>query len=205
MRHPHMKAPSLTVGIEEEYQIIDPETRELQSGIDKIMKSDLPLLRDVKPELHQCQVEVGTKVCSTIQECREELIHLRRAIIETAKTHGLCIAAAGTHPISSWKQQHVNPLERYLGVKAELQDLADRLLIFGTHVHIGIEDPEFRIDCLNAARYVLPHILCLSTSSPFWAGRKTGLHSYRSIVFKNFPRTGVPRILNGWADYSDLV
>jgi carboxylate-amine ligase len=101
--------------------------------------------------------------------------------------------------------QEMTPKERYLGVKAELQDLAHRLLIFGTHVHVGIEDPEFRIDCLNAARYILPHILCLSTSSPFWFGRNTGLHSYRSIVFKNFPRTGVPRILNGWGDYADLV
>ena len=99
----------------------------------------------------------------------------------------------------------MTPKERYLGVKAELQDLAHRLLIFGTHVHVGIEDNEFRIDCLNAARYVLPHVLCLSTSSPFWFGRNTGLHSYRSIVFKNFPRTGVPRILTGWSDYADLV
>jgi carboxylate-amine ligase len=205
MKGSPLKPPSLTVGIEEEYQIIDPDTRELQSGIDKIMKSDLPQLRDVKPELHQCQVEVGTAVCKTVQEARDELLKLRSALIETAKSHGLCIAAAGTHPISSWQQQHVNPLERYLGVKEELQDLADRLLIFGTHIHIGIEDPEFRIDVLNAARYVLPHILCLSTSSPFWAGRKTGLHSYRSIVFKNFPRSGVPRVFASNADYLDLV
>lgn len=200
-----MKAPSLTVGIEEEYQIIDPNTRELQSGIDKIMQSDLPKLRDVKPELHQCQVEIGTKVCKTIPEVKEDLIKLRKAIIDTAAKHDLTIAAAGTHPFSSWQQQHVNQSERYLGVKEELQDLADRLLIFGTHIHIGIEDPEFRIDCLNAARYVLPHILCLSTSSPFWAGRKTGLHSYRSIVFKNFPRSGVPRVFSSNADYVDLV
>ena len=205
MKWPPLKPPSLTVGIEEEYQIFDPETRELQSGIDKIMKSNLPLLSDVKPELHQCQVEVGTRVCSTIQEAREELVKLRCAIIEAAATHGLTIGAAGTHPISSWQQQHATPLERYLGVKEELQDLADRLLIFGTHVHIGIEDPEFRIDCLNAARYVLPHILCLSTSSPFWMGRKTGLVSYRSIIFKNFPRSGVPRVFSSNADYLDLV
>jgi carboxylate-amine ligase len=205
MKSSHLNPPSLTVGIEEEYQIIDPETRLLQSGIEQIMKSDLPQLRDVKPELHECQVEIGTRVCATIQEARDELVKLRRAIVETAATHGLTIAAAGTHPISSWQQQRVTPLERYLGVKEELQDLAHRLLIFGTHVHIGIEDPEFRIDCLNAARYVLPHILCLSTSSPFWAGRNTGLHSYRSIVFKNFPRSGVPRVFASNADYLDLV
>ncbi len=205
MKSRELKGPSLTVGIEEEYQIIDPVTRELQSGIDKIMKSDLPLLSDVKPELHQCQVEVGTRVCKTIQEAREELVKLRCAIIEAAAPHGLTIGAAGTHPISSWQLQNTTPLERYLGVKEELQELADRLLIFGTHVHIGIEDPEFRIDCLNAARYVLPHILCLSTSSPFWMGRKTGLRSYRSIIFKNFPRSGVPRVFSSNADYLDLV
>lgn len=200
-----MKAPSVTVGIEEEYQIIDPVTLELKAGITEIMRTDDPVLFDVKPELHQCQVEVGTKPCNTIQELRTDLTRLRRAVIEAAAQHGLSIAAAGTHPISSWQKQHVTPLERYLGVKEELQDLAHRLLIFGTHVHIGIEDPEFRIDALNAARYVLPHILCLSTSSPFWMGRNTGLHSYRSIVFKNFPRTGVPRIFRSQADYENLV
>jgi carboxylate-amine ligase len=162
-------------------------------------------LADVKAELHQCQVEIGTKPCANIAELREDLIKLRGLVIKAAGQHGLTIASAGTHPFSNWMNQEMTPKERYLGVKAELQDLAHRLLIFGTHVHVGIEDPEFRIDCLNAARYILPHILCLSTSSPFWFGRNTGLHSYRSIVFKNFPRTGVPRILNGWSDYEDLV
>ncbi|MEQ1692436.1 MAG: carboxylate-amine ligase, partial [Gemmatimonas sp.] len=156
-------------------------------------------------ELHQCQVEIGTKVCQSIAELRQELTSLRGLVIKAAAQHGLTIASAGTHPFSNWMNQEMTPKERYLGVKAELQDLAHRLLIFGTHVHVGIEDNEFRIDCLNAARYVLPHILCLSTSSPFWFGRNTGLHSYRSIVFKNFPRTGVPRILQGWGDYADLV
>lgn len=139
MKSSQLKPPSLTVGIEEEYQIIDPVTRELQNGIEKIMKSDLLQLSDVKPELHQCQVEVGTRVCDTIQEARDELVKLRRAIIEVAATHGLAIGAAGTHPISNWQLQHVTPLERYLGVKEELQDLADRLLIFGTHVDIAPE------------------------------------------------------------------
>ena len=200
-----MRAPSLTVGIEEEYQIIDPVTRDLTPGFDALVTSDSAILADVKAELHQCQVEIGTKVCQSIAELRTELTMLRGLVIKAAAQHGLTIASAGTHPFSNWMNQEMTPKERYLGVKAELQDLAHRLLIFGTHVHVGIEDHEFRIDCLNAARYVLPHILCLSTSSPFWFGRNTGLHSYRSIVFKNFPRTGVPRILQGWNDYADLV
>jgi carboxylate-amine ligase len=200
-----MRAPSLTVGIEEEYQIIDPVTRDLTPGFDALVTSEHAELAEVKAELHQCQVEIGTKVCQSIAELRTELTTLRGLVIKAARQHGLTIAAAGTHPFSNWMNQEMTPKERYLGVKAELQDLAHRLLIFGTHVHVGIEDNEFRIDCLNAARYVLPHILCLSTSSPFWFGRNTGLHSYRSIVFKNFPRTGVPRILQGWNDYADLV
>ena len=200
-----MRAPSLTVGIEEEYQIIDPITRDLTPGFDALVTSEHAELAEVKAELHQCQVEIGTKVCQSIAELRTELTTLRGLVIKAAGQHGLTIAAAGTHPFSNWMNQEMTPKERYLGVKAELQDLAHRLLIFGTHVHVGIEDNEFRIDCLNAARYVLPHILCLSTSSPFWFGRNTGLHSYRSIVFKNFPRTGVPRILQGWNDYADLV
>jgi carboxylate-amine ligase len=200
-----MRGPSLTVGIEEEYQIIDPVTRDLTPGFDSLVTSADAIAADVKAELHQCQVEIGTKVCASIGELRTELVKLRGLVIKAAGQHGLTIASAGTHPFSNWMNQEMTPKERYLGVKAELQDLAHRLLIFGTHVHVGIEDPEFRIDCLNAARYILPHILCLSTSSPFWFGRNTGLHSYRSIVFKNFPRTGVPRILNGWSDYADLV
>ncbi|MBL0940701.1 MAG: carboxylate-amine ligase [Gemmatimonadaceae bacterium] len=200
-----MRGPSLTVGIEEEYQIIDPVTRDLTPGFDALVTSADAAAADVKAELHQCQVEIGTRPCANIAELREDLVKLRGLVIKAAGQHGLTIASAGTHPFSNWMNQEMTPKERYLGVKAELQDLAHRLLIFGTHVHVGIEDPEFRIDCLNAARYILPHILCLSTSSPFWFGRNTGLHSYRSIVFKNFPRTGVPRILNGWSDYSDLV
>lgn len=200
-----MQAPSLTVGIEEEYQIIDPVTRDLTPGFEQLVTSDHAILAEVKAELHQCQVEIGTQPCANIADLRKDLTNLRRLVIQAAGQHGLTIAAAGTHPFSNWMNQEMTPKERYLGVKAELQDLAHRLLIFGTHVHVGIEDPEFRIDCLNAARYVLPHILALSTSSPFWFGRNTGLHSYRSIVFKNFPRTGVPRILQGWSDYTDLV
>ncbi|HEY9507155.1 MAG TPA: carboxylate-amine ligase [Gemmatimonadales bacterium] len=200
-----MQAPSLTLGVEEEYQIIDPKTRELTSYITQILEADHRFLEQVKPELHQSIVEVGTKVCRTPAEVRAELVDLRGAVIELAARNGLKIAAAGTHPFSSWMKQEITPLERYLGVKEDMQDLAQRLLIFGTHVHIGIEDREFLIDALNVSRYFLPHILCLSTSSPFWLGRNTGLKSYRSIVFRGFPRTGVPRIVSNWAEYASYL
>lgn len=201
-----MNPPSLTIGIEEEYQIIDPRTRELRSYITEILEGDHLVLREqIKPELHQSIVEVGTKVCRTPAEARAELVRLRREIIGVSGKNGLKIAAAGTHPFSSWLKQEITPLDRYVGVKEDMQDLAQQLLIFGTHVHIGIEDHEFLIDAMNVARYLLPHVLCLSTSSPFWMGRNTGLKSYRSIIFRNFPRTGIPRVFHSWADFSYMV
>jgi len=201
-----LKQPSFTLGIEEEYQIVDPQTRELRSYITQILEEGrLLLLEQVKPELHQSIVEVGSTVCNTPAEIRSELIRLRRAIMELAAKNGLKIAAAGTHPISSWMEQEITPQERYMGVKQDMQELAQRLLIFGTHVHIGIEDREFLIDAMNVVRYLLPHVLCLSTSSPFWMGRNTGLKSYRSIIFRNFPRSGIPRTFQSWEDFSYLV
>jgi glutamate---cysteine ligase / carboxylate-amine ligase len=201
-----MKPPSLTIGIEEEYQIIDPQTRELRSYITEILEEGRLILREqVKPELHQSIVEVGSTVCQTPAALREELVHLRRTIMELAGKNGLRIAAAGTHPFSSWMQQDITPMERYAGVKQDMQELAQRLLIFGTHVHIGIEDREFLIDAMNVIRYLLPHMLCLTTSSPFWMGRNTGLKSYRSIVFRNFPRSGIPRTFSSWSDFQYFV
>ncbi len=201
-----MKAPSLTLGIEEEYQIVDPKTGELRSYITQILEEGKVLLREqVKPELHQAMVEIGSEVCQTPGELRSELVRLRRTIMELAGKNGLRIIAAGTHPFSSWLEQEITPQERYMGVKQDMQELAQRLLIFGTHVHVGIEDREFLIDAMNVARYFMPHVLALSTSSPFWMGRLTGLKSYRSIIFRNFPRSGVPRIFDSWQDYQYLV
>jgi carboxylate-amine ligase len=201
-----MNPPSFTIGIEEEYQIIDPETRELRSYITEILEGDQLILREqIKPELHQSIVEVGTTVCRTAAEAQAQLVRLRTEIAGVAAKKGLKIAAAGTHPFSSWLTQPITPLERYLGVKKDMQLLAQQLLIFGTHVHIGIEDREFLIDAMNVARYMLPHVLCLSTSSPFWMGRDTGLKSYRSIVFRNFPRTGIPRMFQSWGDMTTLI
>src|SRR5207244_68723 len=201
-----MKPPSLTIGIEEEYQIVDPQTRELRSYITQILEEGKMTLREqVKPELHQAMVEVGSLVCQTPGELRDELIRLRRTIMELAAKNGLKIVAAGTHPFSSWMTQEISPQERYMGVKQDMQELAQRLLIFGTHVHIGIEDREFLIDCMNVVRYLLPHILCLSSSSPFWMGRNTGLKSYRSIIFRHFPRTGIPPVFGSYAEMDGLV
>jgi carboxylate-amine ligase len=200
-----MKPPSLTLGVEEEYQIIDPETRELRSYITEILAGDHLVMEEVKPELHQSMVEIGTQVCRTPAEVRAELVRLRRAVMQLAGKSGLVIAAAGTHPFSSWITQEITPLERYMGVRQDLADLAQQLLIFGTHVHIGIEDREFLVDAMNVARYFVPHVLTLSTSSPFWMGRETGLRSYRSIIFRNFPRTGIPPVLDSWSEYASLI
>jgi carboxylate-amine ligase len=201
-----MKPPSLTLGIEEEYQIIDPQTRELKSYITEILEEGrLILLEQIKAELHQSIVEVGTTVCHTPAEIRVELARLRRALIDLAGSKGMAIAAAGTHPFSSWHTQEITPFDRYIGVKEDMGELAQRLLIFGTHIHIGIEDREFMIDALNVVRYMLPHLLCLSTSSPFWMGRNTGLKSYRSTIFRNFPRTGIPRSFTAWSEYTELI
>lgn len=200
-----MKGPSLTLGIEEEYQIVDPETRELRSYITEILKEDHLVLQEVKPELHQSMVEIGSRVCETAADVRSELVRLRGIVMRLAARKGLKIVAAGTHPFSSWARQEITPLERYIGVRQDLAQLAQQLLIFGTHVHVGIEDREFLIDAMNVSRYMLPHVLCLSTSSPFWEGRNTGLKSYRSIIFRNFPRTGIPPALSSRSEYEELL
>ena len=202
-----MNTPSFNIGIEEEYQIIDPQTRELRSYITQLLASgDKSLLREqVKAELHQSIVEVGTSICQTPAEVREEIVRLRRTVMELAGRNGLKIAAAGTHPFSSWVDQEITPYERYMGVRQDMAMLAQQLLIFGTHVHIGIEDPEFVIDAMNVVRYLLPHVLCLSTSSPFWIGQDTGLKSYRSVIFRNFPRTGIPPKFDSAADFKRYV
>ena len=199
--------PSFSIGIEEEYQIVDPQTRELKSYITQLIEAGKRTLFEqyLKPELHQSIVEVGTNVCETVADARHELVRLRKGIMELASQNGLKIAAAGSHPFSSWMEQEITPYERYVGVRQDMQELAQRLLIFGTHVHIGIEDPEFLIDAMNVVRYFMPHVMCLSNSSPLWMGRETGLMSYRSIIFRNFPRTGIPRELGSYAEFKQFV
>ncbi|MGD2068512.1 MAG: carboxylate-amine ligase [Gemmatimonadota bacterium] len=200
-----MQPPSLTLGIEEEYQIVDPASRELRSYITEILEGDHVTIAEIQPELHQSVVEVGSTVCRTPAQLREEVVRLRRTVMELVAERGLRIVAAGTHPFSSWMDQEITPLERYLGVQEDLQDLARKNLIFGMHVHVGIEDREFLVDAMTVARYFLPHVLALSTSSPFWMGRNTGLKSYRSVIWRNFPRTGLPPAFETWADYEQTV
>jgi carboxylate-amine ligase len=206
---PHSPDFPFTIGIEEEYQIIDPETRELRSYVTQILEQGkLVLQEQIKPEMMQSVVEVGTHVCRTADEARVEIVRLRSAIAGLAADQGLTIAAAGTHPFSSWVNQEVYPHERYFGLVQEMQDVARQLLIFGTHVHVGMPDLELGIQIQNVARYMLPHILALSTSSPFWMGRQTGFKSYRSIIFSNFPRTGIPSqysSLHEFQSYVDLL
>ncbi|MBA2448764.1 MAG: carboxylate-amine ligase [Chloroflexi bacterium] len=198
--------PPLTIGIEEEYQIVDPKTGELKSSICRLLETGKLILREqLQPELHQSQVEIGTKVCETPAEAREELVRLRQAVMALAARDGLKIAAAGTHPFSSWSDQEVTPFDRYLGIAEDMQLVAQRLLTFGTHVHIGIEDPELRIAVMNAARAMLPQLLCLTTSSPFWIGQTTGFKSYRGIVFGDLPRHGIPPTFGSEAEFQGLV
>jgi carboxylate-amine ligase len=200
-----MKDPSLTLGVEEEYQIVDPGTRELRSYITQILEGDRITVEGIRPELHQSTVEVGSSVCSTPGELKREMSRLRSEVSDLAGREGLRIIAAGTHPFSSWIDQEITPLERYQGVEEDLQDLARKNLIFGLHVHIGVEDREFLMDALNVSRYFLPNLLALSASSPFWMGRNTGLKSYRSVQWRNFPRTGLPPRFSNYADYEYIV
>ncbi len=201
-----MQLPELTIGIEEEYQIIDPESRELKSYIQELLSQGQAVLHDqIKSEFLQSQVEVGSQICRNIKEARLELTRLRRTINELAQANGLRVAAASTHPFSRWEKQDITASERSLKLEEDMGELARRLLIFGMHVHIGIEDKELMIDVMNQARYFLPHILALSTSSPFWDGRNTRLKSYRSVIFENLPRSGLPPSFDSWADFQGFV
>lgn len=195
-----------TIGVEEEFQIVDPETRELRSHIQQILEEGKMLLAEnVKPEMHQSVVEMGTDVCKDIHEAREQVTKLRRNLANLAKGKNLRIAAAGTHPFSHWKDQRITAHPRYETIVTDMQQVARANLIFGLHVHIGVDDRETALHIMNAARYFLPHIFALSTNSPFWLGRNTGFKSYRSKVFDRFPRTGIPDYFNSLAEYDNFV
>jgi carboxylate-amine ligase len=199
-------AHAFTVGVEEEFQIVDPETCELRSHVSELLASSAPAFGDqVKREMHQSIIEVGTKICSGVEELAEEIIRNRRDLADAAERVGLRIAAAGTHPFSNWIDQVISPGERYETIVEELQQLARSLLIFGLHVHVAVPDGASMIELMNEARYFLPHLLALSTSSPFWIGRDTGLKSYRTTVFRRFPRTGIPDHFQSWSEYDSYV
>jgi carboxylate-amine ligase len=197
--------PRLTIGIEEEFQIVDGDGQ-LKSHIAALLKAAGPRLGEqVKAEMMQSVVEVGTKICADISEARDEIAHLRGTLAALLRPAGLRLASAGTHPFSHWQEQQVTEHERYKILEDELQDVIRELLIFGMHVHVGIPERDSRIEVMNEARYFLPHLLAISTSSPFWLTRNTGLKSYRQVIWGRFPRTGIPPEFSSWDEYENFV
>ncbi|MBT8285925.1 MAG: carboxylate-amine ligase [Flavobacteriaceae bacterium] len=195
-----------TLGIEEEFQILDSETYTLRSHMSKILEGGKVLLKErIKEEMHQSVIEMGTNVCENITQAREEVSYLRQQVIELADKEGLKVAAAGTHPFSMWSEQHITPNPRYDELIAEMKDVARSNLIFGMHVHVGIPNREEGLQIMNVARYFLPHLYALSTNSPFWEGRDTGFKSFRSKIFDKFPRTGIPPYFASVAEYDKFV
>ncbi len=198
-----------TLGIEEEFQIVHHETRELHSYVSQLLEegtSEGSILRErVRPEMHQSVVETGTGICRDIKQARQEIQELRGGLAALAKKGGMRIVAAGTHPFSDWKTQEITKGDRYTGIVEDLQDIARGNLIFGLHVHVGFKEKEVAMALENQIRYFLPHILALSTSSPFWIGRVTGLKSTRSEIFKRFPRTGIPGRFESWKSFESFV
>jgi carboxylate-amine ligase len=198
-------AHRFTIGVEEEFQIIDPDTLELRSHVIQLLSQAHGLGDQVKQEMHQSIVETGTKICENVSELRLEVHRTRGELVAAAERTGLHVAAAGTHPFSSWIDQVISPGERYQHIVEEMGQLARSLLIFGMHVHVAMPDRQTTIDMMNMVRYFLPHLLALSTSSPFWMGRNTGLRSFRTTVFRRFPRTGIPEIFESWSAYENFV
>jgi carboxylate-amine ligase len=200
-------AHRFTIGVEEEFQIIDPETLELRSHVIQLLSAAASrgLGDQIKQEMHQSIVETGTKICENVGELRAEMLRTRGDLVSSAESTGLQVAAAGTHPFSSWIDQVISPGERYQNIVEEMGQLARSLLIFGMHVHVAMPDKQTTIDLMNMVRYFLPHLLALSTSSPFWMGRNTGLKSFRTTVFRRFPRTGIPETFESWSEYENFV
>ena len=195
--------PKFTMGVEEEYLLVDRETRNLIVDPPQSLMSECEEQAEgqVSSELLRSQIEIGTRVCNNIQEVREDLTRLRKIIVDTAANHNLAPIASSTHPFSNWREQKQTEKERYEQLTIEMQGAARRLVICGMHVHVGIEDDELRIDLMNQMSYFLPHLLALSCSSPFWGGRDTGLKSYRLTIFDALPRTGLPERFASWAEY----
>jgi carboxylate-amine ligase len=195
-----------TIGIEEEFQIIDPETRELRSHIQEILAYGKMILKEqVKPEMHQSVVELGTEICQDVVDARQQVLGLRRELARLAATDGLQIASAGTHPFSHWMDQLITAGDRYATIVNDLQQIARANLIFGLHVHVGIPDRAEAVQLMNQARYFLPHIYALSTNSPFWLGQNTGFKAYRHNIFERFPRTGIPDVFESLSEYEDYL
>ena len=197
------REPAFTLGVEEEYLLVDKDTRALiiDPPEELMTEAEDRCGSQVTAELLRSQIEIGTKVCNNVQEVREDLSRLRRSIIDVAANHNLAPIAASTHPFAHWQDQKQTEKERYQELTVEMQTAARRLVICGMHVHVGIEDDELRIDLMNQLAYFLPHLLALSCSSPFWMGRDTGLKSYRLTIFDSLPRTGLPERFASWPEY----
>lgn len=202
-----VRHPPFTVGIEEEYLLVDRSSRDLVADPDPAMWDGLRELLgpQVGPEFLRAQIEVGTKKSKTLQEAREDLARLRRDLNQVVSEYGAAIIASSTHPFAQWWDQSHTEAERYSQLAVDMQQVARRLVICGMHVHVGIDDADLRIDLMNQVRYFLPHILALTTSSPFWTGRDTGLSCYRLSVFKTLPRTGIPEEFSSWSEYQRHV
>jgi glutamate---cysteine ligase / carboxylate-amine ligase len=206
--HKRMHKPDhvFTLGIEEELQLIDPETRELRSHVQQILADGKVILKErIKPELHQSIVELGTDICTDARDARQQVVNLRTELARLAARNGLQIASAGTHPFSHWMDQLITVHERYTTIVNDMQQVARVCLTFGLHVHVGIPDREEAIDIMNQARYFLPHLYALSVNSPFWLGQNTGLKAYRQMIFERLPRTGIPDAFESLSEYEDYL
>ncbi len=199
--------PSFTLGIEEEYMVLDPETYNLRShvNLELISKGRVLLHEHIKPEMHGSMLEIGTGICKTTTEAKFEVTKIRSIVNHLAKQNGLLIGAASTHPFAHWEDQDIYPDDRYQIILQDMQLLARSLLIFGMHIHVGIENREVQIQLMNEMRYFMPHILAISTNSPFWESEDTGLKSFRSKIFERFPRTALPDIFSDWSEYQHYV
>ncbi|MGQ0615076.1 MAG: carboxylate-amine ligase [Planctomycetaceae bacterium] len=201
-----MKMPDFTLGIEEEFQIVDAETRELKSHVSQMFAKSEALLPDkIHRELHRSVIEIGSKICADIGEARREVTSTRAIICGIARENRLRVCSAGTHPFTHWSNVETNESDRYSKILDDLQVVARANVIFGLHVHVGLDDPESLIHVFNMARYFVPHVLALSVNSPFWCGKETGWHSYRTKVFEKFPRTGIPDSFSSFTEFQDLV
>ena len=202
----HLNYSNFTLGVEEEYMVIDPVTRELKSHEQKIVHEGQKVIKDkVKAEMHQAVVEVGTDICNNVEEAHKDVTTLRKTISEIAGSLGFWVGASGTHPFSHWERQLITDHVRYSEIVNELQEAARSNLIFGLHVHVGMENRKMAIHIANSARYFLPHVYALSTNSPFWEGRTTGYKSFRTKVFDKFPRTGIPDYFESIEAYENYV
>lgn len=203
---PAISYKHFTIGIEEEYMVLDPVTRELKSHEQKIVQEGEKIIKDkVKAEMHQAVVEVGTDICQDIDDAYVDVANLRKTISNIAGDLGLWVGASGTHPFSHWERQLITDHARYSDIVKELQEAARSNLIFGLHVHVGMENREMAIHIANSARYFLPHVFALSTNSPFWEGRLTGYKSFRTKIFDKFPRTGIPDFFESIEAYDNYI